>query len=173
MWFICNPCSCFFICSFRLQRLKNVILTQTFGLFPCRRFDLNALSTCIIKSDGFEWSWYTDAFLILCTYLKHASVVTYDHSFWLHMIGLMLTLNTGYCKPCLPWEHDQQGSELVMLSIIALRMSQLCFCFSICLQDVFQLKLNEKGTLKSCTVNSLPRRNPNFNIPLGTVSSPM
>lgn len=80
-WFICNPFSCFFICSFRLQRLKNIILTQTLGLFPCRRFDLNALCVCVIKSDGFKWSWYSDAFLILSTYFRNAVLVTYSHSF--------------------------------------------------------------------------------------------
>lgn len=76
--FICNPFSCFFI-SFRLQRLKEYD-TQTLGLFPCRRFDLNALFAYVITSDGLWWSWYSHAFLILSTYSKCTSAVTYAHS---------------------------------------------------------------------------------------------
>lgn len=36
---------------------------------------------CVIKSDEFEWSWYSDAFLILSTYLEHASAVSQAHFF--------------------------------------------------------------------------------------------
>lgn len=75
-----------------------------------------------------------------------------------------------YSKSCLSWAHDQQGSELFKLSFTALRVSQPCFYFSTGLQILFQLKLNEERT--HIVYFSL-RRNPNFNIPLGTVSSTM